>query len=84
MKRVNCNEALTQLHDYLKQELTPELAAEIRQHLERCSPCFSHAQFEANFLSLIERKGRSTTCPREVRARILAALAALRAETQEH
>ncbi len=84
MSRVDCDKALAYLQDYLKQEITPELASEIRRHLERCSPCFSHARFEANFLSVIESRGRSKTCPRELRTRILAALAALRAEAKEH
>ena len=83
MSRLDCAEAMALLHDYLKQELTVDLAAEIRRHLEHCAPCFSHAQFEANFLSVVETRGRSKTCPGEVRARILAALAALRAEVRE-
>jgi anti-sigma factor (TIGR02949 family) len=83
MTRLDCDEAMGLLDDYLKQELTPELAAEIRRHLEHCAPCFSQAQFEANFLSVVETRGRSKTCPGEVRARILAALAALRAEVRE-
>ena len=50
MSQVNCREAMAKLDEYLKQELTPELAAEVRQHLEHCRPCFSHARFEENFL----------------------------------
>jgi anti-sigma factor (TIGR02949 family) len=80
MSRLDCEQARAHLDDYLKRELTPELASEIRRHLERCSPCFSHAQFEANFLSVIETRGRSETCPGEVRARIIAAL---RVETRK-
>jgi anti-sigma factor (TIGR02949 family) len=80
MSRHDCEQARAHLDDYLKRELTPELASEIRRHLERCSPCFSHAQFEAHFLSVIETRGRSETCPGEVRARIIAAL---RAETRK-
>lgn len=76
MSRVDCNEALAHLQDYLKRELTPEMSGEVRVHLERCRGCFSHARFEANFLALIESMGRRETCPGEVRARILAALRA--------
>jgi anti-sigma factor (TIGR02949 family) len=81
MSRIDCNEAMERLNDYLKKELTPDLATEIRQHLERCSPCFSHAKFEANFLALLETKGRREACPAKVRARILEAL---RAEARKH
>ena len=83
MSQLDCDKAMDLLNDYLKKELTPDLAAEIRRHLEHCSPCFSHAQFEANFLSVVEMHGRSKTCPGEVRSRILAALATLRAESRE-
>jgi anti-sigma factor (TIGR02949 family) len=81
VSRVDCRKAMAQLDEYLKQELTPELAAEVRQHLEHCRPCFSHAQFEENFLAKMESCGRRETCPRELRARILAAL---RAEAKRH
>jgi anti-sigma factor (TIGR02949 family) len=83
MTRLNCSEAKALLDDYLKKEITPDLAAEIRRHLEHCAPCFSEAQFEANFLAAVETHGRRDTCPSKVRARILAALEALRAEVRD-
>lgn len=76
MSRVDCGAAMSHLHDYLKREMTPELAAEVRRHLERCRPCFAHARFEENFLLMLESCARRETCPGEVRARILAALRA--------
>ena len=36
---LDCREAIARLQDYLKQELTPELAGELRAHLEHCRPC---------------------------------------------
>ena len=74
MSEVNCREAMAKLHEYLKQELTADLAAEVRQHLEHCRPCFSHARFEENFLTMVESCGRKQTCPEKLRAKILAAL----------
>lgn len=74
MSQVNCREAMAKLDEYLKQELTPELAAEVRQHLEHCRPCFSHARFEENFLLMMESCGKKETCPEKLRAKILAAL----------
>jgi len=76
MNRVDCQEAMTHLQDYLKQELTPDLAAEIHRHLDRCRDCFSYAQFEATFIRILETRGRRETCPGELRARIEAALRA--------
>jgi anti-sigma factor (TIGR02949 family) len=79
--KVNCEKAMAQLDEYLKQELTPDLAAEVRRHLEHCRPCFSHARFEENFLSKMESCRRRESCPHDLRARILAAL---RAEARKH
>jgi anti-sigma factor (TIGR02949 family) len=74
MSGVDCAQALTNLDDYLKQELTPELMVEVRRHLELCRPCFQHAQFEERFLRMLETRARKETCPAKLRARILALL----------
>ncbi|HEV7364330.1 MAG TPA: zf-HC2 domain-containing protein [Gemmatimonadales bacterium] len=74
MSQVDCRKAMAKLDEYLKQELTPDLAAEVRRHLEHCRPCFSHARFEENFLAMMETCGRKETCPEKLRAKILAAL----------
>ena len=76
MSRIDCDQAMAHLHDYLKRELTADLLVEVHQHLERCRPCFSHARFEENFLHMLETRARRDTCPGELRARILAALRA--------
>jgi anti-sigma factor (TIGR02949 family) len=72
---IDCREAELQLYDYLKQELTPELAAEMQRHLARCRHCFSYARFEENFLRMLESCAR-VRCPGTLRARIVAVLAA--------
>jgi mycothiol system anti-sigma-R factor len=74
MSGVDCAQALTNLGDYLKQELTPELMVEVRQHLERCRDCFKHAQFQESFLSMLEKRAGRETCPAKLRARILGLL----------
>jgi anti-sigma factor (TIGR02949 family) len=79
--RLDCEEALAHLHDYLKQELTPDLIVEVRRHMERCRDCFAHLRFEESFFSKLEACSRHQTCPGELRARILAAL---RAESREN
>ena len=76
MSEVNCREAMAKLHEYLKQDLTADLAAEVRQHLEHCRPCFSHARFEENYLAMVESCGRKQTCPDKLRAKIRAAIKA--------
>jgi anti-sigma factor (TIGR02949 family) len=67
----NCREALSLLQDYLKQEITPELATKITQHLEKCRPCFAHLQFEKSFLQMLEHKAKGQCCPDRLRERIL-------------
>ncbi|TDJ53662.1 MAG: hypothetical protein E2O47_07630 [Gemmatimonadetes bacterium] len=71
---VDCDEALELLHEYLKQQLTPELVERVRAHIEMCRPCLSHSRFEANYLRMLEHKLKSITCPTESRERILTAL----------
>jgi anti-sigma factor (TIGR02949 family) len=68
---INCEEAVAQLHDYLKRELTSSLAAEVKLHITRCRSCFDQAQFEENFLRLLETRGTKETCPDALRKRIL-------------
>ena len=76
MNRLDCQEALDHLQDYLKRELTPELVSEVKTHLERCRDCSGYACFEQSFLQLLERRAEKESCPKEVRARIVAALRA--------
>ena len=71
---IDCREAHLRLQDYLKRELTPELEAEMRAHLERCRPCFSYARFEANFVLMLESRARRCGCPSTLRERILGIL----------
>ena len=80
MSGMDCDKAMAHLYDYLKQELTPDLVVEVRHHLDRCRDCFSSARFEENFLLMLETQAGRETCPRTLRARILAAL---RAEAQD-
>ena len=73
---IDCREAHARLQDYLKQELTPELADKVAAHLERCRPCFSEAKFEESFLLMLRLKSQRTCCPEALKQRILAALRA--------
>ncbi|MGH7580989.1 MAG: zf-HC2 domain-containing protein [Gemmatimonadales bacterium] len=73
---IDCREAGARLQDYLTRELTPELAAEVRDHLVRCRGCFGHAQFEESLVHLMEARARRETCPGTLRDRIRALLRA--------
>jgi anti-sigma factor (TIGR02949 family) len=76
MNRIDCQEALAHLQDYLKRELTPDLLVEVKAHLSRCRDCEGYACFEQSFLQLLQRRAGKECCPQEVRARIVAALRA--------
>ena len=78
MSRLDCEQALVHLQDYVKRELTPELVVEVRIHLEQCRDCAGYAHFEESFLLMLEIRARRETCPKELRERILAALRAER------
>ncbi len=78
---IDCREAHERLQDYLKRELTPELEAEVRDHLDRCRPCFAHARFEANFVLMLESRARRCSCPDALKARIAHIL---RTEPERH
>jgi anti-sigma factor (TIGR02949 family) len=76
VSRIDCEQALAHMQDYLKRELTPALVVEMREHLGRCQYCFSCSRFEESFFLMLETQARRETCPQELRARILAALRA--------
>lgn len=69
-EKLDCREAVARLQDYLKHELTPELADELQAHLEDCRPCLGYARFEQSFLAMLEVRARRSCCPSELRARI--------------
>ena len=73
---IDCREAKDRLQDYLKRELTPELADEVHQHLVRCRSCFGRARFEEALVQLVESRARQVTCPEELRQRICSLLRA--------
>ncbi len=71
---IDCTEALDLLHEYLKQQLTPVLAAKVQAHIDACRPCLTNSRFERNYLRMLETKLKSIQCPEDSRERILTAL----------
>ncbi len=74
MTKPQCQEALDLLDEYLRQELTPEHMARITDHLEKCRPCFSQAEFQRSYHLMIEAKAKGQCCPEALRRRVLDAL----------
>jgi len=60
---IDCREAKERLTDYLKLELTVELAVEVHEHLVRCRSCFGRAKFEDTLVQLLEARARKVTPP---------------------
>lgn len=67
---LDCDAALAQLDDYLKREVTPELARKLERHIEQCAPCFRHLQFAREFHQLLRTPAGTLRCPDSLRARI--------------
>ena len=70
----DCAKARANLVDFLKQELPPDLAAEVKQHLADCPPCEDCAEYERRFVALLQQRLRGAPCPQDLRARVMDAL----------
>ena len=68
---MNCRECVEHLYEYLDRELTPELEAEIREHLEECPPCDEQFNFETAFLAFLRARCRTQGAPPELKRRVL-------------
>ncbi len=70
----DCQDTIERLYHYLDGELTDERRAEIKQHLDDCSPCLQAFDFEAELRHVIAMKCRDHV-PESLRRRVRAALA---------
>ncbi|HZU81123.1 MAG TPA: mycothiol system anti-sigma-R factor [Acidimicrobiales bacterium] len=52
----DCEETVQRLYTYLDGELTDERRAEIKKHLDDCSPCLQAFDFEAELRIVIASK----------------------------
>jgi len=60
--------------DFLKHELPPAEAEALKRHLDDCAPCEDSAEYERNFVRLMQERLGKACCPERVRERVLAAL----------
>ena len=74
--RMNCQEAMAVLWDYLDGELSTEREAAMRWHLEVCAPCLKHHAFERAFLDAVATARRSDAASPVLRERVTKALQA--------
>lgn len=70
----DCRQALDELQDWLRREVTPESQAAIESHLAACNACRAHTEFERRFQEVLARATGQERCPPELRERLIAAL----------
>lgn len=70
-----CNEALHELYTFLDGALTGERRETIRHHLDDCTPCLEHYDFEAELRIVISTKCRDEV-PQSLKDKILRQLQA--------
>ena len=72
---IDCEHVMRQLWDYLDGELTPDRSDAIRQHIEMCSRCRPHSEFEVAFLKAVKQSRREHSHPERLRGALISALA---------
>ena len=72
---IDCRTAVSQLWNYLDQELTEDRLAMVRQHLERCERCLPHHDFGKRFLEALRATREEQVMPPQVRSRVMELLA---------
>ena len=63
---MQCEEVLRQIWEYLDQELGPEEARSVREHLYVCLSCGPVYQCDRAFLELLARQRASCKAPRSL------------------
>ena len=76
MHAMDCDELVSQLWEYLDQELSPERVLAVEVHLANCSQCTGHVAFERTVLSAIKSARSEAIDAERLGARVRRALAA--------
>ncbi len=79
--RFTCEEVFQRLDDYLDRELSAEEMDMVRAHFDDCVMCASEHRFERHLLDGVKEKVRRIAAPRDLLARVQAAIARARADT---
>lgn len=62
MSKESCREALQRVYEFLDNELTPEEAAHIRTHFEKCRACYPVLKFCESFQQAMQRAADCQCC----------------------
>ena len=68
---LDCHAAARRLHELLDNELTPEVEAAVRHHLDDCAICMAVLEFEEAFKRFVALRAKSTEAPADLKQRIL-------------
>lgn len=68
-KDLSCSDALEQLWALIDQELGPEDADRVREHLDRCRSCYPHYDFDSAYRQLLALQCRECA-PAETRRKL--------------
>lgn len=77
---VDCDKVVTEAFLYLDGEMPDASCAEIRRHLDECSPCLRAYGLEEEFKRLVARKCGGDVPPEDLRSRVVAKLHEVRME----
>ena len=69
MTRIDCEDALEKLAEFLDHELSTEEKKQVAEHLDACKSCFSRAEFERRLKTKLAELGQ-TAAPASMQARI--------------
>ena len=58
LSEITCDEVLKEVELLLDGELEPDRAANLRRHLDGCSPCLRRAEFQQKLRDIIRAKVR--------------------------
>ena len=79
---VPCSEVLARVYSYLDGEIEDTGCAQIRQHLDECGPCLREYGLEEAVKRLVHKHCGYEDVPRELRAKVLTRIQAVRAELE--
>ena len=69
-KSMDCDGAVEHLYTFLDGELTAAAEKAVRAHIETCSDCFGHFEFERAFLRFLEARAKAQCAPEPLKRRI--------------
>lgn len=72
--RIECEDALRRLQEFLDGELEGMTAREVEAHFETCTRCYPRLRFERSFRDAVVRAATRTAAPARLRERLLQAI----------